>query len=619
MRGELSYPTTLALHLIENRRAGNEYAGARIVICQEESDRTTTMSAATSATSLPKALTGIAGLDEITYGGLPQGRPTLVVGSSGSGKTVLAMQFLVNGATRFDEPGVYVAFEETPEELTANVRSLGMDLDKLTREVRLLIDHVHVDRGEIEQSGEYDLEGLFVRLGAAIDSVGAKRIVLDTLEVLFGGLPDDAILRAELRRLFRWLKSRRITAVITGERQGNLSRQGLEEFVSDCVISLDHQAHDEVSTRRLRVVKYRGSLHGTNCYPFLINGRGISVTPITSLTLQHHVSGEFISSGVAKLDDMLSGVGYYRGSSVLVSGTPGSGKTSLAAHFVHAACRRGERALYAAYEESPEQIVRNMRSIGIDLRPWIDAGLLTFHAVRPSSHGLEMHLAMLHSLLEESKPQVFVGDPISNLVSVGTASEAASMLRRLVDLLKSGGISALFTSLSHDFSSAEPVDTGISSLMDTWLVLRDLESNGERTRSLYIRKSRGMAHSNQVREFLLTSSGIELADVYVGPGGVLMGSARTTQEAAEQAAHDATQRELGRKRAALARRRRQMESRIAALQEQYAEEAEEVEAEIASSLQSERQDAASRRALARQRQGEGRPEEQQPPNPGTNA
>ena len=368
---------------------------------------------------IEKVLTGITGLDEITFGGLPKGRPTLITGSSGSGKTLLAMQFLVNGASIYGEPGLYVAFEESSEELVQNFRSLGFDLDALQKEERLSIDHVHIDRGEVEQSGAYDLEGLFVRLNSAIDAIGGKRVVLDTLEVLFGGLPDDAILRSELKRLFRWLKQKSVTTIITGERHGPISTQGLEEFVSDCVIALDSHVEEGIMTRRLRVVKYRGSQHGTNSYPFLIDGGGISIAPVTSMVLQHGATEDYVSTGVERLDTMLDGKGYYRASSILVSGTPGTGKTSLAAKFVDAGCARGETAVYAAFEESPGQIIRNMRSIGIDLLKWVDKGLLHFHAVRPSAYGLETHLAMLHRLISEVKPSLLIADPITNLASVG--------------------------------------------------------------------------------------------------------------------------------------------------------------------------------------------------------
>ena len=481
--------------------------------------------------ALPKAPTGIAGLDEVTGGGLPLGRPTLVCGSAGCGKTLLSMEFLVRGATEFGEPGLFVAFEETAPELTQNVRSLGFDLDMLVDQKRLLLDHVRVERSEIEETGEYDLEGLFIRLGHAIDSIGAKRVVLDTLEVLFGGLSNQAILRSELRRMFRWLKDKGVTAIITGERgEGTLTRHGLEEYVSDCVIVLDHRVTDQLSTRRIRIVKYRGTTHGTNEYPFLINEDGISVLPITSLGLQHAASEERISTGVAGLDEMLGGTGVYRGSSVLISGTAGTGKSSLAAFFADAACRRGERSLYLSFEESSSQLVRNMRSIGLDLAPWVDKGLLRFHSSRPSAYGLEMHLATLHKLVSEFQPHIVVIDPITTFLKAGTSREAEGMLMRLIDFLKAGKITGVFTSLTGGGDAVESSQTAVSSMIDTWLLVRDLESDGERNRGLYVLKSRGMAHSNRVREFLLTDKGIRLVDVYFGPDGVLIGSKRIAAE-----------------------------------------------------------------------------------------
>jgi circadian clock protein KaiC len=520
---------------------------------------------------LPKAPTGINGLDEITSGGLPRGRPTLVCGGAGCGKTLLAMEFLVKGVTEFDEPGVFMAFEENTKDLTQNVASLGFDLKDLIARKKIVLDFVYIERSEIEQSGEYDLEGLFIRLGAAIASIGAKRVVLDTIESLFAGLPNPLILRAELRRLFRWLKDKGVTAIITGER-GNeaLTRQGLEEYVSDCVIVLDHRVSEQTSSRRLRIVKYRGSTHGTNEYPFLIDEDGISVLPVTSLGLEHKASSERISSGVARLDAMLGGAGYYRGSSVLVSGTAGTGKSSLAAHFANAACRRGERVLYFSFEESPSQIMRNMHSIGIDLQQWVKKGLLQIQANRPSSAGLETHLAMKHKLIIEFKPQVVILDPLNSYVIGDNEIEVKSMLLRLVDFLKTRQITGLFTNLAQSGSPVEQTEVAISSVIDTWLLLRDIDSGGERNRCLSILKSRGMSHSNQIREFLLTDHGVELRDVYVGPEGVLTGSARLTKEAENEATLLVRNQEVELRRIELERKRTTLEAQIAMLRAEFA-------------------------------------------------
>jgi circadian clock protein KaiC len=558
-----------------------------------------------SALTLPKTLTGIHGLDEITGGGLPSGRPTLVCGSAGCGKTLLAIEFLVRGATQFDEPGVFLAFEETPEELTQNVRSLGFDLDALVEQNKLSVDYVHVERSEIEETGEYDLEGLFIRLGFAIDSIGAKRVVLDTLETLFGGLSNEAILRSELRRLFRWLKDRGVTAVITAERgDGTLTRQGLEEYVSDCVILLDHRVSEQMSTRRLRVVKYRGTTHGTNEYPFLIDEHGISVLPITSLGLQHEASEEHISSGIPKLDVMLGGQGYYRGSSILVSGTAGCGKTSISAHLADASSRRGERVLYFAFEESERQMVRNMRSIGLDLEPWIKKGLLRFHASRPSLHGLEMHLVTIHKLISEFKPNVVIIDPISNFTAAGNIGEVHSMLLRLIDFLKAQQITAFFTSLTSGGNNVERTETEVSSMIDTWLLLRDIELGGERNRGLYVLKARGIAHSNQIREFLLTSQGIDLLDVYTGQEGVLTGTMRAAQEAREKAAMLTRKQEMERKQRELDRRRKALEAQIAALRTEF--DAVEEEAKLIESQDQVLEDVLveDRSEMKRRRDGE---------------
>lgn len=509
--------------------------------------------------SLSKTPTGILGFDEITAGGLPTGRPTLVCGGAGCGKTLFGMEFLVRGATQFDEPGVFMSFEETNEELIINVASLGFDLEDLIKNKKIALDHVHIERSEIEETGEYDLEGLFIRLGYAIDSIGAKRVVLDTIESLFAGLPNQLILRAELRRLFRWLKDKGVTAIITGERgDETLTRQGLEEYVSDCVIMLDHRVIEQTSTRRLRVVKYRGSVHGTNEYPFLIDETGFSVLPVTSIGLNHIVSNERISSGIKALDDMLEGKGFFRGSTVLVSGTAGIGKTSTAAHFADAACQRGERVLYFCFEESPSQLMRNMLSIGIKLEPWVKKGLLRFHATRPTLYGMEMHLAVTQKFVNEFKPDIVILDPINTFVVGDKEFEVKTLLMRIVDFLKVNQITALFTSLTSAECRLESSDAGISSLIDTWLLLRDIELSGERNRGMYVLKSRGIANSNQIREFVITNNGVELRDVYIGASGVLTGSARIAQEALENSEvltrkHDIElkKREIERKRIAL--------------------------------------------------------------------
>ncbi len=536
----------------------------------------------------PKASTGIQGLDGVLNGGLPQGRPTLLCGTAGSGKTLLAMEFLVRGATLFDEPGVFVAFEETEDELIQNVASLGFDLPDLIANKKLLVDFVHIAREEIQETGEYNLEGLFIRLGHAIDSIGAKRVVLDTVETLFSGLPNPHILRAELRRLFRWLKDKGVTAVITGERgEGTLTRHGLEEYVSDCVILLDHRVIEQVSTRRLRVVKYRGSIHGTNEYPFLIDEQGIVVMPITSLGLYYAASAERVSSGIPRLDTMLGCGGYYRGSTLLVSGTTGTGKSSMAAHFAEAACKRGERVLYFAFEESPGQVIRNMRSIGIDLQPWVEKDLFRFEATRPVMYGLEMHLAKMYKLINKFQPEIVIVDPINAFVTIDNEFEVKSMLIRLVDFLKEKGATVMFTSLTAGGSPLEHTDTAISSLIDTWLLLRDIDNSGERNRGMYILKSRGMAHSNQIREFLITDQGLDMVDVYVGPGGVLTGSARLEQEAREQAAKLVRQQEMERRRRELERKRQALEAQIVALRAAFSDEETELIQTIAQEQQQE--------------------------------
>lgn len=527
---------------------------------------------------LPKAPSGIEGLDEILEGGLPKGRPSLICGSAGCGKTLMAMEFLIRGIEQFEEPGVFMAFEETAEDLTLNVASLGFDLTTLVKEKKLKLDYVHIDRSEIEETGLYDLEGLFIRLGYAIDSIGAKRVVLDTIETLFSGLSNEAILRSELKRLFRWLKDKGVTAIITAERgEGSLTRQGLEEYVSDCVILLDNRVINQVTTRRLRIVKYRGSIHGTNEYPFLIDEEGISVLPVTSLKLDHEISNEVVSTGIPELDDMFGKPGFYRASSVLLTGTAGTAKTTFAASFARAVCSRQETCLFFAFEESPKQLIRNMQSVGIDLQPYVDQGLLQIHASRPTVQGLEMHLVAIHKLIKEVKPSTVIVDPISNLITIGQIEEVRSMLTRMIDFLKVSGVTALFTALTVPRgNSLELTEEGVSSLVDTWIMLRDIEGVGERNRGLSILKSRGMSHSNQIREFMITERGIELLEVYIGPTGIVTGSARQAYELEERTQALALQHELARKDRELERKRRVLEATINNLRTEF----ESVEEEL---------------------------------------
>ena len=554
---------------------------------------------------LQKEQTGIPGFDEITRGGVPAGRPTLVCGSAGAGKTLFAMEFLVRGAMLYDAPGVFMSFEESDQELATNVASLGFDLNQLIADKKLLLDYVFIERAEIEETGEYNLEGLFLRLGHAIDSIGAKRVVLDTLEALFSALPDEAIIRAELRRLFRWLKEKGVTAVITCERgEGTLTRYGLEEYVADCVILLDHRVENQISTRRMRIVKYRGTSHGTNEYPFLIDDKGFCVLPITSLGLTHKASNEFVSSGVPRLDTMLSGKGFYRGSSILVSGTAGTGKSTLAGHFVDAACKRGELSLFFAFEESQDQIIRNMRSVGIDLEKHVKKGLLKFHNARPTAWGLEVHLAVIHKTIVDHNPSVVVVDPVTNFLMVGDQVETKSMLTRLIDVLKTRQTTGMFTSLTSGSSNIEESEVGVSSLMDAWILVKNIESNGERNRGLYILKARGIAHSNQVREFLLTDHGVDLLDTYVGMDGVLMGTARVSQLAREAAAEIERRHLSQRKERELKRKQELFEAQMAALKGQFETEREAILRELDEDRNREETVATQRLEMARIRRAD---------------
>jgi circadian clock protein KaiC len=481
-------------------------------------------------TPLAHCPTGIAGLDDITDGGLPLGRTTLVAGGPGCGKTLLGVEFLVRGAQR-GEPGVFVAFEETADELTANVASLGWDLGALCAEGQLVVDHVKVERERIDKTGDYDLEALFIRIGFAIQEVGAKRVVLDTLEVLFSALDDSAALRAELRRLFSWLKGQGVTAIVTAERgDGSLTRHGLEEYVADCVITLDHRVDDQIAVRRIRVVKQRGSHHGTNEYPFVIDAGGLSVVPVTSFHLDHPASTDIVSTGIPELDAMIGRGGWYRGSTTLISGESGTGKTTFAAAFADAACRRGGRCLFMAFEESGRQLARNMASLGMDLGRWVDEGRLRVHSSRPTQLGLERHLTTVYQHVEAHQPDVVVVDPITDFTSLGSSTDVKVLLMRIVDYLKMREVTAVFTSLLHDRGTEDPT---VSSLIDNWVQLRNLETESQRDRGVFIQKARGMPHSNQIREFILTDDGIQLLDVIAGPGGVVTGRARSRRSSEE--------------------------------------------------------------------------------------
>jgi len=559
--------------------------------------------AAPRAAQLQKCPTGIQGLDEITQGGLPRGRPTLVCGDAGSGKTILAMQFLVRGITQYDEPGVFIAFEENAQDLAINMASMGVDVGRLCAENKLAIDWVHLNPAEIEEAGEYDLDGLFIRIQCALERVHARRIVLDSIEALFSTLRSQTTLRSELQRLFHWLKERQLTTVVTGERgDGRLTRHGLEEYVADCVTSLDHDVVNQVSTRHVRVVKYRGSVHGANQYPFLIGKNGFSMFPITSVGLECPAPTEQISSGIPRLDTMLRGGGFYRGSSILVSGGAGTGKSSMAAHFVRAACARGERALYFGFEESQAQILRNMRSIGIDLAPWVERGLLQFHAARPSLCGLETHLAMILAAVTEFEPRVIVLDPLSDFLVVGSHSDVKGMLTRLIDYLKMKQITALFISLTSAEHEVQQSEAGISSLIDCWLLLRSLEQGGERNRVLYLLKSRGMAHSTQVREFLLTDEGVDLVDVCVSAGGVMVGSARRDYESRQVEEALRQKEEAAHKRSQLERRRRDMQAQIESLRWQFEEEERELGESMRNAVEIDDRAKNDRDAIARSRE-----------------
>jgi circadian clock protein KaiC len=558
----------------------------------------------TSPASLEKALTGIYGLDDITGGGLPKNRPALICGGAGSGKTMFAMEFLVRGALEYGEPGVFMSFEETEPELIKNFASLGYNLKEMETEGKISIDYVAVNRAEIEETGEYDLEGLFVRLNYAIDCVKAKRVVLDTLEALFGGLSDTGVLRAELRRLFQWLKDKGVTAIITAERgKDGITRHGIEEYVSDCVILLDNRVVNELTTRRLRILKYRGSAHGTNEYPFTIDAQGITILPSSSMRLEHEAPKDKVSSGITQLDAMLAG-GYFRGSSILITGMAGAGKTSLGAHFAEAATKRRERAMYFSSEESPRQIIRNMRSIGIDLEPGLKKGMLEFHSTRPAMQGLETHLLTMQRQIDAFKPSVVVIDAVTDFEDLGTNLEVKGMVNRLVDFLKSKEITAIFTGLVSG-TNIEASGVGVSSTMDSWLHLQNIQDNLERNRALYLIKSRGAAHSNQVREFHLTNHGVKLTDIYVGDGRAYMGAARTIQEANDKAKAMQQAQEIKRKQDEIESRRRLLEARITSIKEEFKTEESNLQIALKNSQATLKEAVNEQKIMTERRKGDG--------------
>lgn len=527
------------------------------------------------ARAIAKCPTGIPGLDEITRGGLPRGRPTLVAGGPGSGKSVLAMDFIMRGILEHREPGVFVSFDERPLDVARNAASLGFDLKQLEGRKKLVVDHISMNKPELK-TGDYDLEGLFIRLERSIRAVNAKRVSLDSLDALFSGPFDDSVLRPELRRLFDWLKAKGVTALITSERgKGELTRHGLEEYLSDCVILLDQRVEQDISTRRLRIVKYRGAGFGTNEYPFLIDEQGVTVMPITSRALRHGVSKERVSTGIARMDAMLGG-GYWRASAILMSGTAGTGKTTLASHFADAMCNRGERCLYFSFDEAPDQIRRDLLSVGINFEKWEKRGLLRIESLRATTQGLEEHLHLITQKVRSFKPAAVIVDPITGLLPLAPMYASHSMLTRLIDFLKGEMITTFFTSLTEGQGAPERSGLGVSTLIDTWLVVRDIESNGEKNRGMFIVKSRGTNHSHQVREFLLTDRGVQLVDVYVGPAGLLVGAAGMSQLAQEKAENMEKHQDIVRKRHALEAKRKAFEKQMDATRASY--DAEENEA-----------------------------------------
>jgi circadian clock protein KaiC len=461
---------------------------------------------------LLKCPTGIKGFDEITEGGLPKNGTTLVSGNAGSGKTLFGIDFLIKGATDYNEPGILMSFEETEDELYKDVASLNMDLSGLVSRKKIVLENVVLERKDIQEN-DFNLEGIFVRLEYAIDSIGAKRVVLDSLESLFAGITDIGILRLEIKRLFRWLKEKKVTAIVTGEtgQNGSYTRHGLEEYISDCIILLDNRIRDEMATRRVRVIKYRGSSHGTSEYPFVIDNEGLSVIPITSAGLAQPGTDKKVSTGIPSLDKLFKSKGYTRGSTILASGTAGSGKTSFAGAFALESCKRGERCLYFSYEESSGQLIQNLLSIGIDLAPWVEKGLLKIVSLRPSFLGLELHLLNVYKLVDSFKPKAVVVDPLTSLVGEGEYREVSSMITRMIDLFKSRSITTFFTSLvSATFQSNTSGEIGVSSLIDTWIVVRVVEDNEgrKRTREVFIVKSRGSNHDSDVHKFILSDNGI---------------------------------------------------------------------------------------------------------------
>lgn len=556
---------------------------------------------------IDKAPTHIAGFDEIAGGGVPRGRPTLVCGAAGCGKTLFAMEFLVRGAAELGEPGVFISFEESEKDLAANVSSLGFDLPALQAEGKLAMDHIVVDRSSFSTAGDFDLEGLFVRLEHAVEQVGAKRIVLDTIETLFSGFQHETMLRAELNRLFRWLKERGLTAVITAERgEHTLTRNGLEDYVSDCVILLEHKVVQRVSSRRLRIVKYRGTEHGTDEYPFLVDAYGFSVLPVTGLSLDTPSPCERVSSGITDLDRMLDDLGFYRGSSILLSGGSGTGKSTMAAHFAHGACQRGERCLFFAFEESPYQIMRNMAGVGIDLLPYVEQGLLRFEINRPSLHGLEVHIAKAQRRIVDFDPQVVIIDPMSAFTHAGPLIDCRSAIVRLADFLKARGVTTMFTSLVHENDLVDSTEMQTSSLMDTWISLRNTEMAGERNRVLYVLKSRGMEHSNQIREFVITAQGIRLLEVYTGPDGVsVVGSARVAREAQLQQESMGRQQQIERQKRELERKRRKLEAQIEALRSEFQAEEDALQQAVIQAEERERELGRAQARIAQSKQANG--------------
>ena len=525
--------------------------------------------------------TGVKGLDDVLGGGIPQGHAMLLVGKPGTGKSILSMEYLLHGIELHKENGVYISFEESEKQIISNAASFGWKFEEMVKKNKLAISYIDMQPEQMRTVGDYDLSALILRVKGAIKKVNARRVVIDGINNLLSTFDDERIIRSDLLRLIREIKEVNATIFITGERgHDSWSKMGFEEYLADGLMHLDNRTDGNYQTREIQVVKCRGINHYTGKSPFIINSEGMSIRPLITADFDYKVLKSRVSTGIADIDNMLGGKGLYRGSTVYITGPSGAGKTSISSSFANGACSRGERALFLAFEESSDQIIRNMKSIGLSLDKWVNEKLLYFYTARATTNSLEGHLDNIMTMVREVEPTCVVLDPISAFRPIANENETKLMLIRLNDYLRARKITTVFTALSSDGEYSEHADVQLSSIADTWIVVRIMDYKGERNNVMQLMKSRGMSHSRQMKEMYFTGNGLKLQNVYQGPEGVLTGAARIGQEKYEKLKEARNVIEIDKNRKKIERKKSLLEASIEALKHEYEEELEALHAAI---------------------------------------